>query len=351
MSDDQTEDLIRTDYSNLEDPEWWRSLDGDGVVLYAWGLGKYERIAAAIKQAGIILVTHMDTAGVLGPLNGLVEFCGSRWRVSIGKYGCGPTAVAHFVASVVYGYTFCILRDDIGRARHLKQADIIGAITPIAAQRIKKVCHYYGGHKLAARVMLIPHANASYMRYDPNIQKEKLIIAAGRWDDTKTKGTDLLLRTIKSCALSNVHSSFEIYGTITHAMLCWHKSLTSDLARRVLLKGVVSNSQLASTLQRAQISLCTSLSESYHMVSAEALCCGCSIVGPDCPEVPSMKWFAKDPHGRISGRATDPLSNAVLLELDAWDAGLRNPAVISQTWTSRLHAPVIAATIKNHILS
>ena len=29
-------DLIRTEYANLKDAAWWKSLGIDGVILYAW---------------------------------------------------------------------------------------------------------------------------------------------------------------------------------------------------------------------------------------------------------------------------------------------------------------------------
>jgi hypothetical protein len=51
MDGDLVADLIRTDYCNLEDPAWWRSLDAEGVVFYGWGSGKYVKIARAIRQA------------------------------------------------------------------------------------------------------------------------------------------------------------------------------------------------------------------------------------------------------------------------------------------------------------
>ena len=40
MEVDQTEDLIRTDYGNLEDPVWWASLGGEGVVFLRLGFGE-----------------------------------------------------------------------------------------------------------------------------------------------------------------------------------------------------------------------------------------------------------------------------------------------------------------------
>lgn len=55
-------DLIRTEYANLEDAAWWKSLGIDGLVLYAWGTGKYLPIARSIHDAGIFLVVYMDSS-------------------------------------------------------------------------------------------------------------------------------------------------------------------------------------------------------------------------------------------------------------------------------------------------
>lgn len=60
-------DLIRTEYANLKDAAWWKSLGIDGVILYAWGMGKYLPIARAIHDAGIFLVVYMDTSGLFYP--------------------------------------------------------------------------------------------------------------------------------------------------------------------------------------------------------------------------------------------------------------------------------------------
>jgi hypothetical protein len=133
-------------------------------------------------------------------------------------------------------------------------------------------------------------------------------------------------------------------------MRSWHESLTKSVANRVELHGNVRNTDIGLALQRAQISLCTSLTESYHTVSAEALCCGCSIIGPDCPEVPSMKWFATEPHGRIARRETTTMVEAIQHELTAWDNGQRNPITISQKWGATLHAPNVATAILNKCL-
>ncbi|MFN6018274.1 MAG: glycosyltransferase [Verrucomicrobiota bacterium] len=345
MDSDQSADLIRTDYSNLEDPAWWRYLEAEGVVFYGWGSGKYVKIARAIKQAGLIFVTHMDTAGMLGILNGPREFASTLWRVCLGEASNPLAGICRFALRLAYGSTIALLRNDFGRSQHLKQADLIGAITPIAMERIRKVGRVYGGEALAKRVQLVPHANASYMRYDTTIPKERLVVAVGRWDDAKVKGTDLLLQTSRLAAEKDPHLLIEIYGRPNKAMTQWHAKLPMNLQARILIKGVVPNTQITQGLQRARISLCTSLREGYHTVSAEAHCCGCSAVGPDVPEIPSMKWFAAEPFGRMATRDAASLANAIEKEMAAWDEGRRDPHEISRHWSEKLHAPRVAEQI------
>lgn len=345
MEVDQVQDLIRTDYRNLEDPEWWKSLGGDGVVLYAWGSGKYTGIARAIKEAGMILVTHMDTAGMLGVLNGFSAFAATLMAVCKGESRNSLSAYARFAARFTFASTIGILKNDITRARHLKQADLIGAITPIALERIQKVCRKYAGEELASKVKLIPHPNSSFMFYNPEIRKEPLVVAIGRWDDVKVKGTRLLMATVEALMANSREAQVEIYGKVPLFMKEWHQSLSSAASQRVQLMGVVRNEILGMALQRASISLCTSLRESYHIASAEALCCGCSIVGPDVSEIPSMKWFTGGQSGRMSARNPEAMAEALREELQDWDDGKRNAGEISAIWTSLLHAPRVAELI------
>jgi glycosyltransferase involved in cell wall biosynthesis len=341
------EDLIRTEYQNLEDPEWWRSLGAEGVVLYAWGSGQYWKVARAIKQADCKLVTHMDTAGMLGVLNGFSCFLRNTKLVNKAIYGGGMKSQVRTIIRLAYSSSIGLIRNDIPRAKHLKQADWIGAISPLALQRIQKVCSKYGGAALSDKVVLIPHPSASYMKYDPAIPKERLAIAIGRWDDSIIKGTALLMSTSEKAVSQDPALHIEIYGKITPVMHDWHERLDVDLSSRIHLKGVVPNPEITLALQRASVSLCTSLTEGYHTVSAEALCCGCSVVGPDVEEIPSMKWYTSGPHGMMARRKAASLAGAIIEELHAWDSGKRNPEETSQKWTSILHAPQVARQILN----
>lgn len=345
MDDDQTEDLIRTDYRNLEDAAWWRSLGGEGVIFYGWGDGRYLSIVRAIKAAGLILITNLDTGGLFSMVNGFRAYTGSLWRGITGRRGINLNGLTYFAFRVAYSASLRLIRVDYPRAKHLREADVIGSVSPLAMERIQKVCRVYGGECLASKVRLIPHANASYMIDDPMVERERLLIAVGRWDDEKIKGTDLLLATVEMLVARDSDLVIEIYGTFAPKMTAWHQRLPLDGRNRVRFVGSVPNATLRLAMQRARISLCTSLGEGYHTVSAEALCSGCSVVGPDVPEVPSMKWFTAGPYGQIALRTAAGLTDAVVAELNAWDTGQRDPAGTSAHWGRLLHAPRVAERI------
>jgi len=344
MDGDQTEDLIRTDYKNLENPEWWKSLGGDGVVFYGWGSGKYLKIVRAIKQAGLLLVSHMDTSGTLGILNGISEFTGALWRISRGERGKGPYGLLYFAVHLVYAASLSLLRNDWPRSKHLKNADIIGTVSPIAVERIRKVCRIYGSRSLADHVHLIPHPVAPYMKFLPEVLKERLLVAVGRWCDAQ-KDCNLLLLTARGVLALDQQVSLEIYGAMPPLMEVWHRDLPVGIRTRIHLKGIVPNVELRLAMQRARILVCTSLYESFHIAAAEALCCGCSVVGPDVPEFPSLKWFAADDYGRMSSRDSGSLIGAIGEEIAAWDRSERSPEHIAGHWCQLLHAPRVAERI------
>jgi glycosyltransferase involved in cell wall biosynthesis len=349
MEGDQEEDLIRVGYKDLENSAWWKSLGGEGVVFYGWGLGKYVKIVRAVKQSGLHVVSNLDTDGIIGILNGIPEYAGRLWRTTLGERGLTLGSLLYFVTRLGYDATVGFIRNDWTRARHLQQAHLIGAISPIAQERIRKACRISGGEGLAARVQLVPHPNGSYMVHDPQTAKERLVVAVGRWDDVRVKGTDLLLAVAELLLQNDTQVCFEIYGRVSAGMYVWHQDLPAAIRYRTILAGVVRNTEACVALQRAQVVLCTSLRESYHMVSAEALCCGCSVVGPDVPEIPSMKWFTDGPFGRMAARTPTGLAQAVLAELADWDAGLRDPVAIADHWNAILHAPHIARRILDMI--
>jgi glycosyltransferase involved in cell wall biosynthesis len=341
--DDLTE-LIRTPYKNLERPDWWAAQKAQGVVFYGWGVGKYAAIARAIRRGGLILVSHLDSSGLVSPLIG-VDFYKAYWYINQQKHQNKIIGSVDFLIRNAYHSSIGILKNDLGRIRHLKQAHLIGAVSPVALNRYQKLFNRLGQTALSHKTVLIPHPIPSYMQYDPRIKKEPLLVAVGRWDDEVIKGTALLIETVAK--LLSIHNTVtvEIYGSTSPKLNEWYRQLSSSFRKRVQLKGKVKNQELVAAYNRAQVSLCTSLSESFHIASGEALCCGCSVVGSDMPQLPSFKWFTDGPFGRLAKRNSEDLAKAVFEELQAWESGERDPLVLSRHWSKLLHAPNIARKV------
>jgi len=342
MEGDCAHDLIRTPYKNLENPAWWKSLRGAGVVFYGWGLGRYVPIVKAIRTAGLHLVTNMDADGFLSPVTGPISFLRNRWA-RLGKEQASFSSLASVGFNAVAAFSWGILHNDPGYLKHFSFADAIAAVSPIGLDRIKRFCVFYGREDLAQKLHLIPHPVSPKMTYE-GPPKERRVVAIGRWDDP-AKDPFLLKETILYCLQSDPEICFVIFGRVPTPLQKDLEFIAHQYSGRLILEGVVPNAQLAPMLQASQILLCTSRRESFHIASAEALCCGCSVVGPETQDAPTMPWFAAEPHGRLATRHPMAMGQAVLDESGAWKAGKRNPSIISKTWQTRVSASQIAKQI------
>ena len=172
-------DLIRTEYANLKDAAWWKSLGIDGVILYAWGVGKYLPIARAIHDAGIFLVVYMDTSGLFYPWRYWKTLTLQIWNREKNKRGNlkGPLfACLH----IIKNHTFGAL--DWGRRKHLKMANLISFPSPAALLSILDRQWLYG-KQICKKLALIPNPISSEHTLNPVQPKHNLIVAVGRWDD------------------------------------------------------------------------------------------------------------------------------------------------------------------------
>ena len=121
-------------------------------------------------------------------------------------------------------------------------------------------------------------------------------------------------------------------------------NLPAPVRRRIAVAGLVPHLDLVPAMQRAQIVLCTSRMESFHLASAEGLCSGCSVVGP--AEIPSMHWFTSEQSGTLAvDRSDAQLAAALGCELATWRTGARDPVQISAKWRGRFTARAVAAEV------
>jgi glycosyltransferase involved in cell wall biosynthesis len=346
MADDDSR-LIRTDYENLENPSWWASHRLDGVVLYSWADPKFTKVARAIKQAGIFLVINMDSAGVLSIWTDGFLYVTFRLRYSMFLRG-RVKGFLHFCAGLAR--SMLIFPVDLPRLRHMQTADLIGAVTPLALTRIQRYAMWFGYRDVAGKVRLLHHPVASYTSYHAE-DKGNVIVALGRWTQNDlVKRPRLLLAIIARLLSENADYHFEIVGRYDHILSGGIKALPIDHQRRIKLHGLLANHEVAKVLLRARISLCTSSNESFHIASAEALCAGCSVVGLRSPVIAFLKYAEELNCASLADRdQTEAYVNALQNEIALWQTHSRDPVKISAVWSSKLHAPAVAAEIMRQI--
>ena len=318
--DDIREDILRTSKRQLKSAAWWRCLNIDAVVLYSWGAPRYNAIVRAIKKAGIKLVIHLDTNGDFF-LEAAPRRRGLATRLK--------EAITHPLI-------------DILRARHLGYADVITCAEPVGESILKK--RFYGGLKGKFFPFACPVSPA--MSYDGRPKEEK-IIAIGRWDDVYQKRPEMLMGTLDVLYGSGCGATTEIYGNITDDLRAWHASLSPETQSKVHLAGLVPNHLLYDVYNSSKVLLCPSLFESSHIVSAEMLCCGGSVVCACQPVLLcDVVWYTTENSGTIAVEDTpESLAEAVLAELREWQSGRRSPAAIAAAWQQFFHADKVMARI------
>ena len=288
-------DLIRTEYANLKDAAWWKSLGIDGVILYAWGVDKYLPIARAIHDAGIFLVVYMDSSGLFFPWQYWLPIAKNMYTKDVFIHG-KIKGSAFFLLRLLKQHTWNLASR--GRRKHLDSGDMVAFPIPAALQSVADREWLYG-KSIVRKLALVPNPISSTCRFAG--EKRNIIMAVGRWDDLLYKRPCLLMSTLEQALAHAPHWEAEIYGNIPDFLREWHGNLPEPLRTRIHLAGYIPNIELQKKQSKARISLCTSLSEGTHLASAEALCAGASVVGPRLtPQLNCLQWYVSHDSGTLS---------------------------------------------------
>jgi glycosyltransferase involved in cell wall biosynthesis len=338
------DDLIRTDYANLESESWWKSQQLDALVLYAWGSPRYLKVARAIHEAGIFLILNQDNGGFVSPLAGPIGWFRDQWNLA------GSAMV--FLKQVLKGLTYGLLITDPLRAQHLRYGDVIACVSPAAAKCYSKLCFYYGGSSLVRKIVVIPHSVADRFQY-AGPGKRKQVACVGRWDDRIQKRPGILMEVVEALLDRDSDVSIVIAGVAIPEMHAWHQRLPLGQSERVTIKGKMSRDELVDLFQQSQVFYSPSAYESFGIAAAESLCCGCSVVATKSVSMSAFEWFVSAKSGTLvsADRVPEHVA-AIQTELQAWDCGERDANLIAQLWGQRLRSSFVAekvvATINAH---
>jgi glycosyltransferase involved in cell wall biosynthesis len=327
--------LITCTLQQMQQAEWWKQWEADGVLLSSWALPRYEPIARAIKSAGPKLILTLDTQGIVSPHVWPSRYLHYKYftEKESGKWFPAGWALLKTAAA-------CLRLRHAATIRHLELADLIVVASPLAKQRYGRYLRSMQRGDLVGRLRSAPWAVVKEMTYDPARPKRPVIIAVGRWESVY-KNTPLLLQVLEQVLSEQPQYSARVIGSGADIAQKLAQHVRADCRSRIEIVGRVDHANLPVHYSESQIFLCTSRFESFMIAAAEALCCGCSVVGD--ARIASMPFFTGLSSGTVAADSSlENMRDALMAEIDAWQSGQRDPVQISQAWQARLHADRVA---------
>lgn len=344
--EDVGDNLIRTKAENLARPEWWKGIGASHVVLYSWGHYRYRKIAEAVRDSGAKVFINLDSSGIFSPKITPYLYFQSIIGRRIRKHGFALGSLIGAFDCVAYRFYIPLVHEP-GRIAHLRAATAIGCVSPAALSLWRLWARNYAP-ELVERMHLVPNPVADHLKYDPAVAKEDTVIAVGRWDDEEPKRPALLGAAIEAAARQRETTEFHIYGNPGRILPKWHDTLSAKVRKRIHLHGKVSHEKIREGFLQSRVGLCSSSHEGSHVASEEALCAGASVVAPFRRELNALLWYVSHDSGRLSIEdSAQGLAETLLLELEAWDRGERNPVSISEYWSSLLSVSAVASRIRD----
>jgi len=320
-------------------PEFWCGLGADAIILQGGGEAATEPVAEAIRQARIPLIFRLDTDGVLAPQVDPYLFAYNAWwwLAHHHKYPAwvrvaGITTLKHLFPT----------RLGPGRLlRRFSRADALLAESRIASSRLRRMIFEHGQPGLVSRIIHMPIPIPDKWAYPAgSVAKEDVIVSVARWYDAQ-KDAPKLVRVLSRVLLHNPGFRAVIIGDGDHFVRKLVDRYAGHVKDRITITGRMAHENIPTHEKRAKIFVCSSRAESMNISSAEALCCGCSVVGPG--EIASMHEYSSFQSGTITWTRRDSdYVDAVNAEIDEWKWGRRNPIAISNHFRKILSSESIA---------
>jgi glycosyltransferase involved in cell wall biosynthesis len=331
--------IVRASLRDLSTADWWKAQQPDAVVLNTWSAPRYDAIRGAARKATPLVVERLDTDGArsarLFPREFITRAWGGFWDrlPAWARWLALPLGVARFMVH----YTFLSSMDFRMVATMARLPGLI-VESPIAADRMQKMIVRFSGRK--QRIGVIPHpVHENVLRYD-GTPKENRIITVGRWDSVQ-KDFPMLRKVLQKFLQNHPDWEATVVGRHIPAGFLSAVRAQRNWRGRITCHENLSHEQLASEYSRAKIYLMVSRYESFCIAAAEALCCGCSVVGST--EIPTSAYFAETSSGAVAEvRTAEAFLTAADAEVAAWAQGRRDPGAIASVWRERVGSETVA---------
>jgi len=327
--------VIRAKGNDLLDVDFWKNSKSDIIIFYH-GLRHYKNHFQAIKAARKKIIVKLDSHGQLWyPLH----YFHSQYFMHSGSW---LRRAARIIKWTIPFWRQTIIRQDL---KQLEMADAVIIESPEALNNLVYLYNYWAKSELAVKTYFVPNpAEPLFVDVGRPFKKENIIISVGRWDFSEAKNPKLLIRTLVDFLRSRKDYQAKIVGSGESVIRKLLNKYGNDIGGRVEVLSHLTHSQLLGHLKTAKIFFMPSRWESFGMAAAEAVCCGCSVVGTP---IEALKYLSQQ---GFSGETAENFSKqAVLTALfsaaEKWERGEYKPEEIADFWRVKLDRKVTSKEI------
>ncbi len=307
--------------SDLRDPGFWRSLRLDAVVAITW-LGLADMVRAA-RTACPWVASVADSDGQVG----VRVFPGVTFSRGVWQH----RRLFDRLRAAKFWARRYLLRPESYDRPMLESTERANVIAVGSAQAMECLSRFFAYHRrpdLAARLAVIPYpVDPCFLTGEVPQHRQRRLVAVGRWDDPQ-KDAALLARAVARVLKASADVSFVLVGRGGERVF----KPPCAQSPRVQYLGPQPPDMVAALLRDSRALLMSSRWEGAPVVVNEALCLGCTLVGP--ARIVGLRSYCQGgDFGTTSfGRSARGLAAAVLEEMKAWDEGRRDPRRIAAAW-------------------
>ena len=319
-----------TDERELADPEFWRELGCQAVVMVTWH--RMTEVLIAARAAGGRVLAICDSDGQVSPrLHPWSTFqymicLQSSWR---GKLGSAKYWLQRFLFHAAEEHRTLV--ENVGAS------DVSTLPGQEAAKRFRRFICLIGTPDLADRVAWLPYP-VSDMFCEGTVEQDRAdrVIAIGRWDSPQ-KNPGLLAATIDRLHTAGNHTEILIVGRSAEKRF-------AHLARRnpsVRVLGIQPRERIRELMAECLAVHIPSRWEGCPIVANEMLALGGTVVGTPILSLRALTVDGK--FGRVSrSHASGALANAVREEMAAWVRGEKESDSDRQRWREPVSPTAVA---------
>ena len=308
----------------VHEPSYWRSRPADGAIVFSFLHNA--PLLEAVRESGARVVAKADSDGAV--------VARSHPRQTLTYAWFDSPRLSKRALALVYWL------GRVGPLHRRELASLIAAVdtadhTAVETEPAREaVAGVLGGHGGADRLVTIPNpiGDAFTTAPLPEDDRERLLVAIGRWD-LPVKDAPLLAAALREFLAARPDYRAIVIGR--------EGERAFGRIERVEYRGQLPQGEIVPLLGRARTFVSSSRWESFCLAAHEALAMGCTAVGPGLP--PFVDVASRGPYGTVAReRDAHGLAAALTTEAAAWDSGARDPAATAAFWRARLDVEAVA---------